>query len=161
MKKRRMSLKTALNLLGIIFVVIGSVFFVFGGLYISSWIVFRKNAVQTEAVITITDYAGYPIKSGKPYSFFDEAIPMATYSIRDDIGDYTRELSGYAPELYTGKKATVYFYPDDPGRVGIFSLVFFVECTVIGVLFLGSGIILLCLNKVKKEHKHEKKKNER
>lgn len=125
MKKRRMSLKTALNLLGIIFVVIGSVFFVFGGIYISSWIVFRKNAVQTEAVITITDYAGYPIKSGKPYSFFDEAIPMATYSIRDDIVDYTRELSGYAPGTLHRQKGDRIFLSQRPGESrDIFSCIF-------------------------------------
>lgn len=147
--------------LGIVFAVTGIIFLVIGVLYISSWISFSKNAVRTEAVILITDYAGYPIKSKEPYRFYDQAIAMATYSVRDNIEDYTRELSGYAPGLYTGKKTTAYFHPDEPGRVGIFSAVVPAESIGIGILLLGCSTILF-LQIGKKENKHEKAyKNER
>ena len=150
---KKMSVKTILFFIGIIFFTVGTVFIVTGGFVHMSNASFMKNADTTYAEITDIEH-DYNYRNGKKKKDYDVWIE---YTVDGII--YNQRLNSYDSSMYVGKEIEVYYDPENPSDVRTNSKIFEIIIMSMGGFFAVSGgtflaVVIVKNNKVKNLRKN-------
>lgn len=146
MKEKRVE-----NSIFIIFVIIGSIFFAIGIFFSINILSNNENIIDTKG--TITQIATHRDSDGD--TKYDVYV---AYNI--DGKKYESRLNGYISGYYKGKEIDIYYYKDDPGRIGTHTLdKLLLIFPVTGLIFLLIGLWQLIRKANKKKIVERLKEN--
>lgn len=152
MKKNRF-----VKVLFVIFLVLGLVLMVVGGMMMVHQSHFEKNA--KEVMATITDIQTYRSKGADSDLEHDVYVE---YEYKGQL--YETELNFYSSDMYVGKTITLLVDPLSPGQVNVKGMLYLFAMIplLIGVIFaLIGGITLLVMEGSKRKNKNLKETGKR
>lgn len=139
-----MSGKTVKKLIGVLFIIVGIIIFIIGNQCRKDDILFRKNAIKTNAVIEKINR--YPTSD-------DDYRYDVIVSFEVNNKKYSGSLNSWNSSMYEGKEVTIYYDKNDPNKFksDLSNLLLFVAFGM-GIVFFLVGFILLLveiINKIK------------